>query len=66
MITERDPGLAPAVEVFADVVSRAPLEVSVVISFDVRVNGSGYALTVRAVPPADSFQRLISPTQNQG
>lgn len=53
-------------EVFADAMSRSPLEIPVVVRLDVRVSGSRYALAVRSVPSSDSFQRLISSTQDQG
>lgn len=59
-------GLSLAMEVITDTVTRAPLEVAVVVRFDVRVNGSSNTLAVDSVSPADSFQRLIRPTQDQG
>ena len=59
--------LATSVEVFADIVPRTPLEVAVIIRFDVRVNGPSNALTIAtAMASADAFQRLISPARDQG
>lgn len=55
-----------SVEMFTDVMPRAPFEVSMVISFDVRVNRSCHTLTVSTMSSAYSFQCLIRCTQDHG
>jgi len=51
-----------SMEMFAHIVPSAPLEIAVVIGFDVRVNGARNPL---AVSSADSFQCLISSTLDE-